>query len=85
MADATLECIVDITLVLPMADVDVGTIDVDVPVGCMQDVSMIEVNVAAYVADPDVAVHVVVVCCMGDVCVIVYVVDPSGYVLDPDI
>ena len=73
MADATLGCMVDVTLVLPMADVDVGTIDVDVPVGCMQAVSMIDVNVAVYVVDPYVDVCVG---CMVDVAVVVYVVDP---------
>ena len=101
MADATLGCMVDITLVLPMADVDVGAIDVDVPmadvdvpvadvdvgtivlltiyvdvpVGCMQAVSMIGVYVAAYVYDP--AVYVIVGC-MVDVDPSV---DPSVYVI----
>ena len=77
MADAILGCMVDVTLVLPMADVDVGTMDVDVLVGCMQAVSMIDVNVYVHVVDPT---AYVCVGCMVDVSVVVYVVDPSVYV-----
>ena len=72
MADATLGCMVDVTLVLPMADVDVGAIDVDVPVADV-DVGAI-VLLTIYV---DVPVGCMQAVSMIGVYVAAYVYDPS--------
>ena len=96
MTDAALGCMVDVTIVLPTADVDMGTTDLYVPeyvaVGCMQDVSiavgcMVDVYVAVAVVDPTVYVSVDVYAdADADVNIpdVVYVVDPTVYVTVPD-